>query len=49
MKKQARVTSKGITAVRTGDRFEKFRGIGTPGITGNRKGIVRWLRQQRGG
>jgi len=37
-----------ITAVRTEDRFGKFRGIDTPGITGGRKGIVRWLRQQRG-
>jgi hypothetical protein len=28
--------------------FEKFRGIGTPGITGGRKGINLWLRKLRG-
>jgi AbrB family looped-hinge helix DNA binding protein len=28
--------------------FEKFRGIGTPGISGGKKGIVRWVRKLRG-
>jgi AbrB family looped-hinge helix DNA binding protein len=37
-----------IKPVRTESRFEKFRGIGTPGISGGRKGIVRWVRKLRG-
>jgi len=28
--------------------FEKFRGIGTPGISGGKKGIIRWVRNLRG-
>jgi bifunctional DNA-binding transcriptional regulator/antitoxin component of YhaV-PrlF toxin-antitoxin module len=28
--------------------FEKFRGIGTPGISGGRRGINRWIRKLRG-
>ena len=27
--------------------FEKFRGIGTPGIPRGRKGVLRWLRDLR--
>ena len=37
-----------VKAERTESRFEKFRGIGTPGISGGRKGIVRWVRKLRG-
>ncbi len=29
-------------------RFEKFRGIGAPGISGGRKGVARWVRKLRG-
>ncbi len=28
--------------------FEKFRGIGTPGISGGKRGIARWVRGLRG-
>jgi hypothetical protein len=28
--------------------FETFRGIATPGISGGRKGVVRWVRKIRG-
>ncbi len=37
-----------ILPVRTENRFEKYRGIGTPGISGGRKGIVSWVRKLRG-
>ncbi|HSC44679.1 MAG TPA: AbrB/MazE/SpoVT family DNA-binding domain-containing protein [Candidatus Acidoferrum sp.] len=37
-----------ITAVRNESPFEKYRGIGTPGIAKNRKGIQKWLRALRG-
>jgi AbrB family looped-hinge helix DNA binding protein len=37
-----------VRPVRTESPFEKFRGIGTPGISGGRKGIVRWVRKLRG-
>lgn len=32
----------------TASAFEKYRGIGTPGIGSGRKAILRWLRQLRG-
>jgi hypothetical protein len=28
--------------------FEKYRGIGTPGIRRGRKAVVRWVRELRG-
>jgi AbrB family looped-hinge helix DNA binding protein len=37
-----------IRPERTESPFEKFRGIGTPGISGGRKGIVRYFRRTRG-
>ena len=37
-----------VCPVRAGDRFEKFRGIGTPGIGRGRKAVLRWSRQMRG-
>ncbi len=37
-----------VRPVRTESPFEKYRGIGTPGIRGGRKGINRWLRELRG-
>jgi AbrB family looped-hinge helix DNA binding protein len=37
-----------VRALKVDSPFEKFRGIGTPGISGGRKGINRWLRQLRG-
>jgi hypothetical protein len=33
---------------RTMSPFEKFRGIGTPGIPSGRKGIIRYIRKLRG-
>ncbi len=37
-----------IRPVRTEDPFEKYRGIGTPGIGRGRKAVLRWSRQMRG-
>jgi hypothetical protein len=37
-----------ISAVREESRFEKYRGIGTPGIVRGRKGIEKWMRELRG-
>jgi len=37
-----------VTAVRKKSPFEKYRGIGTPGIGKGRKGIQKWLRELRG-
>jgi AbrB family looped-hinge helix DNA binding protein len=37
-----------VFPVRRKDTFEKYRGIGTSGISGGRKGIIRWLRELRG-
>jgi antitoxin PrlF len=37
-----------VTAVREKNAFEKYRGIGTPGIGRGRKGVQRWLRELRG-
>jgi len=37
-----------VTAVRKESPFEKYRGIGTPGIGKGRKGIQKWLRELRG-
>jgi bifunctional DNA-binding transcriptional regulator/antitoxin component of YhaV-PrlF toxin-antitoxin module len=37
-----------IRPVRAKDPFEKFRGIGTPGIGRGRKAVLRWSRQMRG-
>ena len=36
-----------ITAVRDKSPFEKYRGIGTPGIGKGRKGLQKWLRELR--
>jgi len=37
-----------ISAVREASPFEKYRGIGTPGIGRGRKGIEKWMRELRG-
>jgi antitoxin PrlF len=37
-----------VRPVRTQSPFEKYRGIGNPGIPSGRKAIVRWLRERRG-
>jgi AbrB family looped-hinge helix DNA binding protein len=37
-----------IRVVRDEDPFEKYRGIGTPGIGRGRKAVLRWFRQMRG-
>ena len=37
-----------VRPVRTVSPFEKFRGIGNPGIPSGRKGIVRYFRKLRG-
>jgi AbrB family looped-hinge helix DNA binding protein len=37
-----------IRPVRTASPFEKFRGIGTPGIGRGRKAVLRYFRQLRG-
>lgn len=37
-----------VRPVRTKSPFEKYRGIGNPGIPSGRKGIGRWLRKLRG-
>jgi len=37
-----------VRPVRTEDPFEKYRGIGAPGIGRGRKAVLRWSRQMRG-
>ena len=37
-----------VRPLRVKSPFEKYRGIGNPGIPGGRKGIRRWLRDLRG-
>ena len=37
-----------VHPVRTVSPFEKFRGIGNPGIPSGRKAVVRWVRKLRG-
>ncbi|PYU13346.1 MAG: hypothetical protein DMG29_12075 [Acidobacteria bacterium] len=37
-----------VRAVRTKSPFEKYRGIGTPGISRGRKAVLRWVRELRG-
>jgi AbrB family looped-hinge helix DNA binding protein len=37
-----------VKPVKLDDPFEKYRGIGTPGIAGGRKGVVRYFRRMRG-
>ncbi len=37
-----------IKPVRSKSVFDKYRGIGTPGIGSGRKAINRWLREMRG-
>jgi len=37
-----------VRPVRTKSPFEKYRGIGTPGIARGKKGVVRWVRELRG-
>ena len=36
-----------VRPVRTKSPFEKYRGIGTPGIARGKKGVVRWVRELR--
>lgn len=37
-----------VRPLRTKSPFEKFRGIGTPGIRSGRKAVIRWVRELRG-
>lgn len=37
-----------VRPVRTESPFEKFRGIGNPGIPRGKKGILRYIRKMRG-
>jgi AbrB family looped-hinge helix DNA binding protein len=37
-----------VRPVRTQKPFEKYRGIGNPGIPSGRKAVIRWLRGLRG-
>lgn len=37
-----------VKAVRTGNVFQKYAGIGNPGIGKGRKAILKWLREMRG-
>lgn len=37
-----------VRPVRAKSPFEKYRGIGTPGIRKGKKAVVRWVRQLRG-
>jgi len=37
-----------IRPVRTQSVFEKYRGVGNPGIPSGKKAINRWLREMRG-
>ena len=37
-----------VRPIRNGSRFEKYRGIGNPGIASGRRGIANWLRELRG-
>ncbi|HEV2421877.1 MAG TPA: AbrB/MazE/SpoVT family DNA-binding domain-containing protein [Candidatus Acidoferrales bacterium] len=37
-----------VRPVRSKSPFEKYRGIGTPGIHRGRKAVVRWTRELRG-
>jgi AbrB family looped-hinge helix DNA binding protein len=37
-----------IRPVRSKSVFDKYRGIGTPGVGSGRKAINRWLREMRG-
>ncbi len=37
-----------VRPVRTKSPFEKYRGIGNPGIPSGRKAVRRWIRELRG-
>lgn len=37
-----------VRPVRTGSPFEKYRGIGNPGVGSGRRAIGRWMRALRG-
>ena len=37
-----------VRPVRTRSPFEKYRGIGTPGVGRGKKAVVRWVRRLRG-
>jgi AbrB family looped-hinge helix DNA binding protein len=37
-----------VQPVRTKSPFEKYRGIGSPGIRRGRKAVVHWVRELRG-
>ncbi len=36
-----------VRPVRAKSPFEKYRGIGTPGVSRGRKGVLRWVRELR--
>lgn len=37
-----------VRPVRAGSPFEKYRGVGTPGIRRGKKAVLRWVRDLRG-
>ena len=37
-----------VRPLRTQSPFEKYRGIGNPGIPSGRTAVIRWLRERRG-
>lgn len=37
-----------VRPVRAEDPFEKYRGIGNPGLPRGKKAILRWIREMRG-
>ena len=37
-----------VMPLRRQSPFEKYRGIGNPGIPPGRKGVIRWFREMRG-
>lgn len=37
-----------VRPLRVESRFEKYRGIGNPGIPSGRKGVIDWVRELRG-
>jgi len=37
-----------VRPIKAENRFEKYRGIGNPGIPSGREGVVDWVRELRG-
>ncbi len=37
-----------VRPLRMGSPFDKYRGIGNPGLAAGRRAVIRWVRQLRG-